>query len=61
MIQAIRPLDVRLKTNVYNELELRMIVEKLSSIEDQLEPQWRLVINNLFIAQADILVNGAPN
>lgn len=61
MVQTTRTLEERLKSNTYNADEFRMIVEKLSGVEDQLEPKWRLVLNNLTIKDADVLVNGAPN
>lgn len=61
MVQTTRTLEERLKSNVYKEDELRMIVDKLVGVEDQLEPKWRLVLNNLTIKDADVLVNGAPN
>jgi hypothetical protein len=61
VVQIIRPLEERLRTNVYSIDEFRMIAGKIIEIESLVEPQWKLVLNNLFISQADILVNGAPN
>jgi hypothetical protein len=61
VVQIIRPLEERLKTNVYNVNEFRMICEKVSYIQSQVEPALQTVLNNLYISQADILVNGAPN
>lgn len=61
MVQTIRPLEERLRTNVYNVEEFRMIVEKMDQIQSQVEPGWQIVLNNMFIKDADILVNGEPN
>jgi len=61
VVQTIRPLEERLRTNVYNVEEFRMIVEKMDQIQSQVEPGWQIVLNNMFIKDADILVNGEPN
>jgi hypothetical protein len=61
MVQVIRPLEERLRTNVYNVNEFRMICDKVAFIQSQVEPALQTVLNNLFVWQADILVNGAPN
>jgi hypothetical protein len=61
MKQTIRPLGDRLSSGMYSQLELQMIVNQVSQIEWQVEPKWRLLLNNLSIKEADVLVNGAPN
>lgn len=61
MMPTIRPFEERNKTRVYSPQELAMISGQIVQLQNTIEPVFKNILNNITIAEADNLMNGAPN